>query len=97
MRTLAGQLAVAVAITASISGCCSFGEKEVVVPLNAVPAAVQATIQSHTFGGTVAKVEKETKKCGVVYEAEVKGPGEQCAEVKVAEDGKLLKYKTEKE
>ena len=26
-----------------------------------------------------------------------KGPGKQCAEVKVAEDGKLLKYKTEKE
>ena len=97
MKRLMGPLTIAVAISAAVSGCCTFSEKEVVVPLDAVPAAVQATITAHTFGGTIGKVEKETKKCGVVYEAEVKGPGKQCAEVKVAEDGKLLKYKTEKE
>jgi len=44
--------------------------------------------------GTVDKVEKETMKSGVVYEAKVKGAEGQCSEIKVAEDGKLLKYKT---
>ena len=97
MKRLTGQLAFAVALAAAVSGCSTFCHKEVVVPMDAVPAAVQATITAHTFGGTVAKVEKETKKCGIVYEAKVKGPGTQCAEVKVGEDGKLLKYKTEKE
>ena len=32
--------------------------------------------------------------CGVVYEAKVQGPEGQCSEIKVADDGKLLKYKT---
>jgi hypothetical protein len=55
---------------------------------------VQSTIQAHLYGGTVSKVEKETMKCGVVYEAKVKGNEGQCSEITVAEDGRLLKYKT---
>ena len=82
------------AMAAIVSGCNTFHHEGVKVPLNSVPAVVQTTIQAHTYGGTVGKVEKETKKCGVVYEAKVKGPGAQCSEVKVAEDGKLLKYAT---
>ena len=38
---------------------------------------------------------KRIKDAGTsVYEADVKGPDGQCSEVKVADDGKLLKYKT---
>lgn len=96
MRTLTSQLAVATAIAAMAAGCSTFCHKEMNVPLNTVPAVVQATIQAHTYGGTVDKVEKETMKSGVVYEAKVKGPDGQCSEIKVAEDGKLLKYKAEK-
>ena len=97
MRTLVNQLAVVTAIAAVAVGCSTFRHEEMKVPLNTVPAVVQATIQAHTYGGTVDKVEKETMKSGVIYEAKVKGPDGQCSEIKVAEDGKLLKYKAGKE
>ena len=92
MRKSTCQWAFVLAIAALNSGCCTYCHQEVNVPWDTVPAVVQSTIQAHTYGGTVGKVEKETMKCGVVYEAKVKGPGAQCSEVKVAEDGKLLKY-----
>ena len=94
MRNSMCQLAFVVVVAAAVSGCSTFCNKEANVPLDTLPAVVQATIQAHTYGGTVDKVEKETMKCGVVYEAKVKGPEGQCSEIKVADDGKLLKYKT---
>ena len=84
------------AVAAAVSGCSTFHHEEVNVPWDTVPAVVQATIQAHTYGGTVDKVEKEPMKSGVVYEAKVEGPDGQCSEIKVAEDGKLLKYKAAK-
>ena len=96
MRKSTGSLALVVALAAVVSGCSTFRSEEVTVPWNSVPAVVQSTIEAHTYGGTVGKVEKETKKCGIVYEAKVKGPDGQCSEIKVAADGKLLKYKVEK-
>jgi len=90
------QLALVVAIAAVASGCSTFRHEEVKVTWDTVPAVVQSTIQAHTYGGTVGDVEKETMKGGVVYEAKVKGPEGQCSEIKVAEDGKLLKYKARK-
>ena len=96
MRKATCQLGFVVAVAAVVSGCSTFCHKETAVSLNSVPAAVQSTIQAHTYGGIVDKVEKETMKCGIVYEAKVKGPEGQCSEIKVAEDGKLLKYKAEK-
>jgi hypothetical protein len=97
MRKSTCQLAFVLAIAAVVSGCNTFRHEEVSVPWNNLPAVVQSTIQAHTYGGTVGKVEKETMKCGIVYEAKVKGPEGQCSAIKVAEDGKLLKYKTWKE
>ena len=97
MRKSTCQLALVVAAAAVVSGCGTFcHHEEATVPLDSLPAVVQATIQVHTYGGTVGKVEKETMKCGVVYEAKVKGPDGACGEIKVAEDGKLLKYKAGK-
>ena len=93
MKTIACQLAMAAAVAVVACGCCTVCHKEMVVPLNTVPAAVQATIQAHTYGGVVDRVEKETLKSGVVFEAVVKGSDGVYSEVKVAEDGKLLKYK----
>jgi len=87
-------LAVVTAIAAVAVGCGTLCHKEMDVPLNAVPAVVQATIQAHTYGGTVGTVEKKTMKCGTVYEAKVQGPDTRCSEVKVVDDGKLLTYKT---
>jgi len=97
MRISTCQWAFVLATMALISGCCTYCHQEVNVPWDTVPAVVQATIQAHTYGGAVGKVEKETTKCGVVYEVKVEGQAGQCSEVKVAEDGKLLKYKAGKE
>ena len=99
MKKLICQLGFVIGVTALITGCstmCHKDQKETNVPWASVPAVVQSTIQAHQYGGTVGTVEKETMKCGIVYEAKVKGPGSKCSEVKVAEDGKLLKYKMEK-
>ena len=96
MRKLTYRLGFVVAVAALAAGCSTFHNEEVNVPWDSVPTAVQSTIQTHQFGGTVSKVEKKTKKCGTVYEAKVKGSDGQCSEVKVAEDGKLIKYKTSK-
>ena len=96
MRKSTCQWAFVVASAAVVLGCSTFRHEEVNVPWDNVPAVVQSTIQAHTYGGTVGKVEKETMKCGVVYEAKVQGQGGQCSEIKVAEDGKLLKYKVGK-
>ena len=96
MKKSTYQWAFLLAIAALVSGCCTMCHQEATVPWDAVPAVVQSTIQAHTYGGTVGKIEKETTKCGVVYEAKVKGQQGQCSEVKVADDGKLLKYKAGK-
>ncbi len=80
------------------AGCSTMCHKETNVSWTDVPTVVQSTIQAHEYGGTVAgKIEKETTKTGIVYEAKVKGTDGKCSEVKVAEDGKLLKYKACKE
>lgn len=65
-----------------------------------VPPAVQKTITDHAGGGKIEEVEKETKMHGgksvTIYEAEVKKPDGKEIEIKVAEDGKLIKVKHEK-
>lgn len=90
------QWALVAAIAALVSGCTTFRCEEVAVPWNNVPPVVQTTIDAHKYGGVVSKVEMERTKCGLVYEATVQGQSGKCSEVKVAEDGKLLKYKAER-
>jgi len=62
------------------------------IKLSNCPAAVQQTIKDNSGGGKVKEVEKETKQDGtVVYEADVKKSDGTKIEIKVAEDGKLIK------
>ena len=96
MKNPAGQIALVTALVAVVSGCATFHSDEVTVPWNSVPSVVQSTIDAHKYGGVVSKVEMERKKCGLVYEAKVQGQAGRCSEVTVAEDGRLLKYKSEK-
>ena len=96
MKTLTCRLGFVVAVAALAAGCNTFHNEEVNVPWDSVPAVVQSTIHAHQYGGTVDKVKKETNEGGVVYEAKVKGPNGQYSEVKVAEGGKLIKYKAGK-
>ena len=70
-----------------------------------VPPAVQKTIIDHAGGGKIEEIEKETKiqkvrilhfdgsKTVTVYEAEVEKPNGKEIEIKVGEDGKLIKIK----
>ncbi len=73
-----------------------------------LPPAVQKTITDHAGGGKIEEIEKETKiqharalhfdndKIVTVYEAEVEKPDGKEIEIKVGEDGKLIKIKSEK-
>ena len=72
-------------------------ENEQTVDWKDVPAAVQSTITANANGGTVAEVEKETKKDKVVYEADVKSADGKKTEIKVSADGALIKMKAEGE
>jgi len=56
-----------------------------------LPAVVQKTIQDSLAGGTVTGIEKESENSAAHYSADVKkGDGDE-VEVKVAEDGNLIK------
>jgi hypothetical protein len=71
------------------------GEKdEVKVPLDQVPAAVKATFAKESDNADVKEVEKETEDGKAAYETTVTVNGKQY-EIKVAEDGTLLKKKLE--
>ena len=73
-----------------------------------VPPAVQKTILDNAGGGKIEEIEKETKiqkvrvlhfdgsKTVTVYEAEVEKPDGKEIEIKVGEDGKLIKIKQQK-
>ncbi len=71
-------------------------EQEQIVTLEQLPAAVQATLQRESTGGTLGKIEKETKEGRVIYEADITLDGGKY-EVKVTEDGILLKKELEDE
>ena len=73
-----------------------------------VPPAVQKTISDYAGGGKIEEIEKETEtqkvrilhfdgsKTVTVYEAEVEKPNGKEIEIKVGEDGKLIKIKQQK-
>lgn len=93
MKKIIFQLGFIGVVATLAAGCSTMPRQEVYVPWIDVPVAVQSTIQSHQYGGTVSKVEREMSEDGIVYEAKVKGADGTCSEVKVSEAGKLLKYK----
>jgi len=70
-------------------------EKEEKVQWASVPVVVQKTITENLGNGKVEEIEKETKtKDGqsvTVYEAKVKKSDGKKVEIKVSEDGKLVK------
>lgn len=86
-------VALPVALAFLISGCES--EKEEKVQWSDLPAAVQETITENTHNGKIKEIEKETKtkngKLVTVYEVEVKKSDGKEIEIKVGDDGKLIK------
>jgi hypothetical protein len=74
-------------------------KKEEKIQWSSVPAAVQKTITENAGGGKVEEVEKETKtkhgKSVTVYEAKVNKSDGKKVEIKVGEDGKLIKVEND--
>jgi len=80
-------LITALFVTDSLAG--PFGDKK--VEWSQVPEKVQQTITQHAQGGTIEKIERETKKKKIiVYEAKVRMPDGRKIEIEVEEDGTLI-------
>jgi len=81
-----------IALAFVVSGCES--EKEEKIKWFSLPAMVQETITENAGNGKIEEIEKETKtkngKSVTVYEVEIKKDGKEI-EIKVGEDGKLIK------
>jgi len=71
-------------------------QQEEIVSLDAVPAAVKATIENEAAGAEIKEVEMETEDGVTVYEAEVIIDGQE-VDIKVAADGTLLGKEAEDE
>jgi uncharacterized membrane protein YkoI len=69
---------------------------DVEVSIDAVPAAVKATILAQAQGNAVREIEMETENGQTVYEAEVVVGGKE-VEIRVAADGALLGQEVEDE
>jgi hypothetical protein len=67
---------------------------EVQITADQLPPAVRDTMQRESGGAALTKVEKETKEGKTSYEADTTIGGKEY-ELKVAEDGTLLKKKME--
>ena len=71
-------------------------EEEEIVSLDAVPAAVKATIEKEAAGAEIREVEMETEDGVTVYEAGVTIDGQE-VDITVAADGALLGKEVEDE
>jgi hypothetical protein len=69
---------------------------EVQITTDQLPPAVRDTMQRESGGAALTKVEKETKEGKTAYEADTTIGGKNY-EIKVAEDGTLLKKKMEED
>ena len=67
---------------------------EVKVTIDQVPAAVKATLEKETAGGTIKEISKDTEDGKTVYEADVTIDGKDL-EIKIAEDGTLISKKAD--
>ncbi|HVW63877.1 MAG TPA: hypothetical protein VHB01_02595 [Nitrosospira sp.] len=89
--------------TAMVFATSAFAGKLERIPWADVPPAVQKTITDNAGGGKIEEIEKETDtqkvrilhfdgtKTVTVYEAEVEKPDGDEIEIRVRDDGKLIK------
>ena len=70
-------------------------EDEQKVEMKDLTADVQKTIQDYLAGGNVARVVKESENGKTLYSADVQKPNGEKVEIKVAEDGKLVRVNTD--
>jgi len=86
-------VALPVTLAFIISGCES--KKEEKIQWSSLPPVVQKTITENVGDGKIEEIEEETKtksgKLVTVYEVEIKRSDGKEIEIKVREDGKLIK------
>ena len=85
------------AIGALVYGNMNKEENKQKLAMTDLPPAVQKTIQDNLAGGTVTETTKETKDGKTYYEAQVQKSGGEKVEIKVAEDGTLIRVGKEAE
>ena len=85
-------------VLAFVSSGCE-REKEEKIKWSSLPAVVQETITENSGDGRIEEIEKETKtkngKMVTVYEVEIKKPDGKEIEIKVGENGRLIKIESD--
>ena len=90
MKKLISTLLLAFAATVAFAPS-AFADKEEKVTLEQVPAKVKETIHKHVGDGKITEIEKEKHNGATIYEVEYKTAKGEKHELKIGEDGKLLK------
>jgi len=82
---------ITVAIAAMVISACSDKDSDVDIPLSAVPANIVTIVQNTLPGIALTEAEKETDNEKVIYELEGKMINGLEYEIKITEDGTILK------
>ncbi len=88
------QSVLSILLAASLVAC-SNESNEVDIAVTDVPAHIVAIVQNALPGISLSEAEKETKKNTVVYELEGKLINGKEYEIKIAEDGTIIKIELE--
>ena len=91
-RTKLSALALSSAVVLS---ACSDKSNEVEVPLSEIPANIITIVQNTLPGISLTEAEKETKENTFIYELEGKLINGKEYEIKIAEDGTIIKIELE--
>jgi hypothetical protein len=91
VKSTALALALAVGLGAFGARANEKDEDEQKVEIKDLTADVQKTIQDHLAGGNVTRLVKESENGKTLYSADVQKSYGEKVEIKVAEDGKLVR------
>ena len=81
--------------SAIVLTACFEKSNEVEIPISEVPASIITIVQNTLPGITLTEAEKETKDDSVIYELEGKLISGREYEIKIAEDGTIIKIELE--
>jgi hypothetical protein len=93
LKTTTLAIALAVWLGASGARANEKDQDEQIIEMKDLTVAVQKTIQDYLAGGNVIHVVKESENGKTLFSADVQKPNGEKAEIKVAEDGKLVGVK----
>ena len=81
--------------SAIVLSACVDKSNEVEIPISEVPASIITIVQNTLPGISLTEAEKETKDESVIYELEGKLINGKEYEIKIAEDGTIIKIELE--